>query len=172
MRTVAVEFLSTKLNNQQLLELATASDSDMAEETRQWLRDSYDKLQSRLGEFVNLFGDEVNIYKYDTVHKYPKNVGIIINEGNASTTEQFLLAAKQSKKVKLFGVTTSGALDISNQASVESPCKEFELLYCLSRSMRIPGMTIDDIGLQPDYYLDKTVSPYQWVEFVNNVLNQ
>jgi C-terminal processing protease CtpA/Prc len=99
-------------------------------------------------------------------------VGIIIDNGCGSTTEQFLLAAKQSKKVKLFGVTTYGVLDISNMAFIESPCKEFELAYAMSRSLRIPEMTIDDIGLQPDFYIDKTIPQYKWVEFVNEILNQ
>jgi len=83
----------------------------------------------------------------DTVYEYPKNIGIIINENNGSTTEQFLLAAKQSKKVKLFGTTTMGVLDISNMHFVQSPCEEFKLGYCLSKSMRIPHMTIDNKGI-------------------------
>jgi len=169
-RTISVEFLSTVQNNKVFLEYSTNPDFD--EEMRQWAKDVYDKLQEKLGEFVFTFNVPISIDQQDTVYKYPKNVGIIINEGNASTTEQFLLAAKQSKKVKLFGTTTSGALDISNMASIESPCKEFRLWYCLSRSMRIPGMTIDDIGLQPDFYLDKTIPQYKWVEFVNEILNQ
>jgi hypothetical protein len=169
-RTVSVEFLSTKQNNQLFLDLATNADLD--EDSRQWAKDIYDKLQNRLGEFVFLFDVPVSIDQQDTVYEYPKNVGIIVHEKNVSTTEQFLLAAKQSKKVKLFGVTTGGALDISNMYSVESPCKEFNLWYCLSRSLRIPDMTIDDIGLQPDYYIDKTIPQYKWVEFVNEVLNQ
>ena len=169
-RTISVKFLSTTLNNQNFLDASTSSDLD--EDTRKWAKNMYDKSQTKLGEFVFSSHEPVSIYRRDTVHDFPKNVGIIINESNASTTEQFLLAAKQSKKVKLFGVTTLGALDISNMASVESPCKEFELRYCLSRSMRIPGMTIDDIGLQPDYYLDKTIPQYKWVEFVNDILNQ
>jgi len=169
-RTISVEFLSTTQNNQQFLDISTNSNFD--EDTRQWAKNTYDKLQEKSGEFVLLFNAPVSIDKQDTVYEYPKNVGIIINKGNASTTEQFLLAAKQSKKVKLFGETTWGALDISNMSSVESPCNEFKLWYCLSRSMRIPGMTIDDIGIQPDYYLDKTISKYKWVEFVNEILNQ
>jgi len=138
----------------------------------QWAKNIYEKLQKKLGEFVFSIDVPVSVDRQSTVYKYPKNVGIIINEGNASTTEQFLLAAKQSKKVKLFGVTTAGALDISNMASIESPCNEFNLWYCMSRSMRIPDMTIDDIGLQPDYYLDKTIPQDKWVEFVNEILNQ
>jgi hypothetical protein len=168
-RTISVEFLSTAQNNQVFLDYANNDDFD--EDTRDWAKYTYDKLQEKLGEFVFPFDTPVSIDTLDTVYEYPKNVGIIINQGNASTTEQFLLAAKQSKKVKLFGVTPSGALDISNMTSIESPCKEFRLWYCLSRSMRIPDMTIDDIGLQPDYYLDKTIPQHNWVEFVNNILN-
>ena len=149
-----------------------STNTDLDESMRQWAKNTYDKLQEKLGEFVFPFNVPVSIDRQDAVYEYPKNVGIIINEGNASTTEQFLLAAKQSKKVKLFGVTTAGALDISNMTSAESPCKEFRLWYCMSRSMRIPGMTIDDIGLQPDFYLDKTIPKYKWVEHVNEILNQ
>ena len=168
-RTPSIEFLSTPHNTQQMLDYST--NTDFGEDTRMWIKDLYDKLKDKLGEFVPLHDEPVYIERQDTVYEYPKNVGVIINKGNASTTEQFLFAAKQSKKVKLFGVTTHGALDISNMLSIESPCKEFELWYCMSRSMRIPDMTIDDIGIQPDYYLDKTIPEHKWVKFVNEVLN-
>jgi C-terminal processing protease CtpA/Prc len=110
--------------------------------------------------------------KLDEILPYPKNIGIIINNKNGSTAEQFLLAAKQSKKVKLFGTTTAGVLDISNMYFVESPCKEFKLGYSLSKSLRIPDMEIDGKGIQPDYYIDKSIPQYDWVNYVNEILNE
>lgn len=170
-RTVGVEFYSTKLNNQRMLDFINNPEYDMSEEVKKWAKESYDKLENQIGQFVNLDTTIVSIDKLDKVYPYPKNVGIIIHEGNGSTTEQFLLAAKQSKKVKLFGTTTAGVLDISNMYFVEAPCKDFELGYSLSRSMRIPEMTIDNKGIQPDYYIDKSIPQYKWVEFVSTILN-
>ena len=65
-----------------------------------------------------------------------------------------------------------GALDVSNMYGVESPCKEFRLWYCLSKSRRIPRMAIDDIGIQPDYCIDESIPEHKWVDFVTEILNQ
>ena len=140
------------------------------DEGKKWAKKSHDKLESKLGQFVNLNEHIVSEDKMDTIYPFPQNVGVIINEANGSTAEQFLLEAKHSKKVKLFGVTTFGVLDISNMYFVESPCKEFQLGYSLSRSMRIPDFTIDEKGIQPDYYLDKSIPQYEWTEFVSKIL--
>ena len=79
----------------------------------------------------------------------------------------------RSSEIKLlFGTTTSGVLDISNMYFVKSPCEQYELGYCLSKSLRIPEMTIDDKGIQPDYYIDKEIPEYKWIRFVTDVLNQ
>ncbi|MHA7831681.1 MAG: S41 family peptidase [Flagellimonas sp.] len=171
-RTVGVELLSTHLNNQRMLDFIHNPDYGFNEEEKIWAQAAYDQLEGQLGSFVDLDSTIVDITKYDSVQSYPKNVGIMINENNGSTSEQFLLAAKQSKKVKLFGKTTAGILDISNMYFVKSPCGELELGYCLSRSMRIPEMTIDDKGIQPDYYMDKTIPVYQWIDFVAESLKE
>ena len=171
-RTVGVELLSTQLNNQRMLDFINYPKYGFDEEEKKWAKESYDKLAKQIGNFVNLDSTVVDITTYDIIQPFPKNIGIIINEYNASTAEQFLLAAKQSKKVKLFGTTTTGVLDISNMYFVKSPCEEFELGYSLSRSMRIPEMTIDDKGIQPDYYIDKSIPKYKWIEFVTKSLNE
>lgn len=170
-RQVGVEFLSTKLNNQRMLDFINKPEYGIDEDSKKWAKMAYDALEKQQGKFVNLDGKTVGIEKYDTIYPYPKNVGIIINQENGSTDEQFLLEAKQSKKVKLFGTTTFGVLDISNMYFVESPCKEFKLGYALSRSMRIPDFTIDEKGIQPDYFLDKDIPLYEWTEYVNEILN-
>jgi hypothetical protein len=169
-RVVGMEFLSTPLNNKRMEEFA--NDPDASVDDKKWAREAYDKLNKNLGKFVNLDSSIVDIEPSDTMYTYPKKVGIIINGGCGSTTEQFILAAKQSNKVKLFGTTTFGSLDISNMYSVKSPCNDLELGYCLSKSFRIPDFTIDGKGLQPDYYLDKEIPKYEWLAFVNKILSK
>lgn len=171
-RTVGVEFLSTPLNNQRMLDFINDPSYGFDESGKQWAKESYELLSKKLGQFVSLNETRIRTAEYDTIYQNPQNIGILIHANNGSTTEQFLLAAKQSKKVKLFGTTTVGVLDISNMYFVKSPCAEFELGYSLSKSMRIPEMTIDDKGIQPDFYLDKSIPNYEWVDFVKSTLDE
>lgn len=174
-RSIRTQMYSTKLNNQRMLDLYENYEKyGIPIEEREYLKKAYDKLNANLGKFITIQGDgsPVSINKLEKVLPFPKNIGIIINNGNGSTAEEFLLAAKQSKKVKLFGTTTAGVLDISNMYFVNSPCNEFKMGYSLSKSFRIPDMAIDEKGIQPDYFIDKTIPVYQWIDFVSNVLNE
>lgn len=168
-RTIGVEYLSTVQNNKRMDEFI--ADPDWSVQDKEWARKGLKILNANIGKFVSLDDSTVQESKLDIVHANPKNVGIIINENNGSTTEEFLLIAKQSKKVKLFGTTTEGVLDISNMNFVDFPCKDLKLGYSLSKSCRIPGMQIDGKGIQPDYYLDKSIPEYDWVRFTEKILN-
>lgn len=171
-REVGMEYLSTPLNNKRIEDAINSEEFKSAdEETKNWILKTYEILKAHPGAFVNPEDTDVTVYTEQQIHQYPENVAILINEGNGSSAEQFLLAAKQSKKVKLFGVTTMGVLDISNMIFVASPCNDFQLGYAISKSLRIPEMTIDGKGIQPDYYLDESIPQHQWIEFASGVLN-
>jgi len=168
-RGLGVQYLSTELNNKRMIEFMNSPDWN--EEDKQWAKDGLEKLNKHIGEFVNIEDDIVDIDTLNSILPFPKNVGILINSNCGSTTEQFLLAAKQSKKVKLFGTTTIGSLDISNMYSVNSPSGEFTLWYGLTKSYRIPEMLIDGKGIQPDFYFDRTIKPYEWIKRTEEILN-
>jgi C-terminal processing protease CtpA/Prc len=141
----------------------------LSEEEKQWAKSGFDVLQQNVGEFVNL-DDAINVETFDTVQPFPSNVAVLIDENNGSTAEQFLLAAKQSKKVKLFGRTTAGVLDISNMHQATSPSGHYTLHYGLSKSLRIPHMAIDDKGIQPDFYFNDNVENHKWISNAQLVL--
>lgn len=171
-RNIGVALYSTELNNQRMLDFYNYSEKyGFSEDEKRWFKKSYDTLENHLGEFVNLdSGKVISIESLDTVFPLPNNVGVIIDGANGSTAEQFLLAARQSKKVKLFGTTTAGVLDISNMYFVTSPDKQFRLGYSLSKSYRIPEMAIDGKGITPDYYIDKSIPDTYWLSFVQKIL--
>lgn len=169
-REVGLQFLSTPLNNNRILSLSTSPEfAGFDEKVKQWAKRSYDTLQKHVGEFVNLDSTIVSITKFDTVYPYPKHVGIIINNENGSSAEQFLMDARQSRKVKLYGTSTFGSLDMSNVNVVNNPCNEFKLWYSMSKSYRIPDMVIDDIGLQPDFFIDSSIPWYMWVDYTSEI---
>jgi hypothetical protein len=166
-----IEYLSTSLNNQRMMDFVTKPEyrDFFTNKQKEWAKASFDTLQKHLGEFVSL-DEEDETNKSDAVLPFPKQVGIIIDDGVGSTAEQFLLASKQSKKVKLFGISTFGSIDISNMHFVKSPCGEYELGYCLSKSKRLPHYVLDERGIQPDYFISEDVPGYHWLSFVKSIL--
>lgn len=170
-RNIGVKILATKENALRYVEAANNANSGFSADNKKWFMDISIKLNEHLGEFVNINNSDVDTVKLDTIYSYPENVGIIINKNNGSSAEQFLLAAKQSKKVKLFGTSTMGELDISNVWFADSPCKDFRLAYSVTKSLRVPEMTVDNDGIQPDFYIDESISNDKWIDFVENILN-
>lgn len=171
-RVVNSAYKSTPLNNELLKSLYTSPRfASLSEASKQWAKRSYDSLQQHPGAFIQLAPTKVDIDQFDTVYPYPKNVGIIIDKWNGSTAEQFLMAAKQSWKVKLFGTSTYGSQDISNLNEVNSPSGEFRLYYSISKSFRLPDMVLDPDGLQPDFFIDNSIPWYKWVDYTSEILH-
>jgi len=148
------------------------------EEGLRWTKVLVEEMKKNKGGFAvhPMMGSD-NIIKLDTILRYPKRVGVIINEGNASSAEQFLLAAKESDKVILFGnQNTAGVLDYSNMESTLLPSSKYELLYPMTRSRRLPDHPIDNIGIAPNVIIPfpATEQLYDrldcWVYFVKDYL--
>jgi C-terminal processing protease CtpA/Prc len=100
------------------------------------------------GRFVP-FEDQV--ITRDSVYPEPRIVAILIDSGVASAAEQFLLQAKQSRKVVLFGSgNTAGIDDYANVRLVELPSRLRRAGIPTSRSRRLPGAPVDPYGIAPD----------------------
>ena len=168
MRMHGVAFLSTPLNNARME--AFMRDTVWPAEVREWARESLKKLKAHPGEFVQLEEAPVTEFRLDTVYPSPVHIAVLADKGSGSSAEQFLLEAKQSKKVKIFGTPTAGSLDISNMNWTDSPCGDYVLFYAISRSSRIPGMPVDGIGVQPDFYLDDEIPLYRWIDYAREIL--
>jgi len=123
------------------------------EEGLKWTQALVDAMKKNVGGFVThpySAGDNTTAMR-DTVYPMPRNIGIIINEGNASSAEQFLLAAKESDKVILFGnCNTAGVLDYSNITPNPLPSNNYQLWCPMTRSKRLPENPIDNIGIAPN----------------------
>jgi C-terminal processing protease CtpA/Prc len=135
-------------------ELILAQYPDLPAESRQEVQNLIDKMKLQINQNVNIVEDVID--SSYTRLLFPKNVVILINERCASTTEQFLLEARQSKKVTLMGQNTSGTLDYSNLRESDFCEMPYKLYAPTTRSRRIDiGEGIDGIGIKPNIYLTK-----------------
>jgi hypothetical protein len=64
-----------------------------------------------------------------------------------------------------------GELDISNMYSITSPDGKYTLWYCISKSLRIPEYTIDNKGISPDFFLDKSIPKNEWLPYVAKIIH-
>jgi hypothetical protein len=143
-----------------------------------WTEALLEAMKKNVGGFVtHPLYDNSGIERMDSVYLYPKKVGIIINERNGSSAEQFLLAANNSKKVILFGNhNTAGVLDYSNAVTEIFPSGNYRLTFPMTRSQRLPEFPIDYIGIAPDIIIPfpSTEQLYDrlddWVYFVKEYL--
>lgn len=170
-RTVGVQLYATELNAKAFEEYAKQYDdsSDV-----RYCRDVAARMRANPGKFITMLSDD-KAFSMDTlpaVLPYPQKIAIVCNHNNGSTDEQFLLEAKQSKKVKIYGTSTGGMLDISNMNFVNSPDGKFSIGYCMSKSFRIPDFCIDGVGIQPDCFIDAAIAPSDWIDYVKLMIEQ
>jgi hypothetical protein len=90
---------------------------------------------------------------YDDVRPYPRAIAILLDGVAASSTETFLLKARQSSKVRLFGQPSAGIVDYLNPAHHPLGCGVVLQAPTIRRSLRLPADAIDNIGIAPDVLL-------------------
>jgi len=171
-RMIGVEHLSTQTTitayEQWLQTLKTDSikNKDDIEKAQRYVA----KLKSNFGKFVNLAGDSVIVDTIKLAPKSPRQIAILTNGNVGSAAEDLTLSAKQSKKVKILGTPTAGGLDYADARFFEFGCSNYQLLLPTYRSLRLPDFPIDNIGIQPDIYIDRSVK--DWVKFTLDYLEQ
>lgn len=144
-------------------------------ETRAWFADKVKKMRvAPEGTFICCEADS-----YDTlseVFPLPSRVAILMDGRCGSTTEQFLLLARQSKKVTLFGQPSAGVLDYANVRLFTLPSGNCFLAIPTTRSRRLPKDRIDNIGIAPDVRIRNLTAPQtpgdSALQFVQNYLKR
>jgi C-terminal processing protease CtpA/Prc len=82
----------------------------------------------------------------------------VLIDGAASSAEQFLLLARQSHKVTLFGKRNSaGVLDFANVVGMPTPSGRYQVYWGTSRSLRVPDDPVDPDGITPDIRIPEKV---------------
>ncbi|MBI5402249.1 MAG: hypothetical protein HY959_02515 [Ignavibacteriae bacterium] len=163
-RGVGMEFLATETL---INEVENWYDDDEGKKrAKEWIK----MFKEKMGQFVNTDTTDVYLNEIKPEKKSPAQIVILVNRRTASSGEAFVLDARQSKKVKILGTPTYGALDYGSASFFDIGCKNYKLMMPTWRSMRLPDYPIDNIGIQPDIYIDKSIK--DWVKFALEYLEK
>lgn len=123
--------------------------SSRAEEIRRVVGELLPKMEANRGSFVTINDDRT--IALDTVFPMPRMVGVLIGRGCVSACEQFVLDARQSRKVTVVGTgNTGGFTDYGNARRVSLPSGERAAQVPSARSKRLPDIRFDVVGIEPE----------------------
>ena len=155
-RVVGVALWSTPENN---AKYSGALYPDMSLMEKVYLKVLRRRLDAHANQFVNQRrgSDQSSVKRLSPSQQHPEvtRIAVLQNRRCASTTEQFLLEARQSEKTTLFGENSAGVLDYANMQFMPLPCPGLRLSWATSRSFRLDkGEGIDGTGIAPTVRLD------------------
>jgi hypothetical protein len=119
------------------------------------IADEIDRIVSTMRAATTPFVQETSrgfsITRMDQLGAAPRRVAVLI-DGAASAAENFILAARQSRKVLLMGQANSaGVIDFAEVVSMPAPSERFRLAWATTRSLRLPHDPVDALGgIAPD----------------------
>jgi hypothetical protein len=141
---------------------------NLSQENKDNIREKVRKMEKAKGRWVSMGNDEVDSSR--TAKEFPKKIVILINKWCGSSTEELLLAARQSSKVILAGENTIGNLDYSNVVQIPFSCFPYMLSYATTRSRRLnSSQGIDNIGIAPNFRLPENTD---WVKEAVKILEE
>jgi hypothetical protein len=116
---------------------------------KEQLRPLLARMEAHPGEFVVIAVDST--IRMPEVLPLPRAVALLTARQCASTCEQFVLDARQSRKVVVIGAgNTRGMTDYGNARTVTLPSGLRRLQLPSARSMRLPETRMDMVGIAPD----------------------
>lgn len=138
---------------------------EIPEDSKNSIRKIVTNAKSYPNSFVPLSDNKVDTLQLNSVTEFPKKVSIVIDSNCKSSTEQFLLLAKQSKKTTIYGYTNSGgALDYSNLNFVLTPSGYWYASVPTTRTTRLPENPVDPMGIKPDVFVPKKIkNMVEWI---------
>lgn len=171
-RTFDVEYLATDANIKGLEQLCGSSAYvPSTQDCKRLVAPRVELLRNaKPGDFVTLPGTKAE-GAIDSIVKGTKNpsrVAILIDKECGSSCDQFLINARQSFKVKLFGRPSLGSVDYSNIVNHTLPSGKRSLGYAISRSLRLPELPLGS-GVQPDQLLKQPTDEAAYADEVRQV---
>lgn len=99
----------------------------------------------------------VEIVRFDSVMPNPERIAVLVDRAGSSA-ENFIMDARQSRKVVLMGQENSaGVIDYGEMMGMPAPSGRFELHWATTRSLRLPGDPVDPHGIAPDVLIPADV---------------
>lgn len=169
-RIMSVEFFATNTLVNGLRDYAIRNITQDSLNAVKEIEEGLKIYKDNMGEFILYDDKKVLIDTVELSKKGPAQVIILANDNVASAGENFLFTSRQSKKVKIMGIPTLGALDYGSLREFKFGCDNYQLFLPTYRSARLPEYPIDNIGIQPDIFMDDSIT--DWIQFAIKYINE
>jgi len=150
-RLIGVDMLATEDNIAS--QFALGADTAYPEGQRRQILSAARAMEHHRGEWMR--GDDGT--RRGKALAKPRVVAILVDAGCASSCEQFLLEARQSAKVTLYGSNSGGVLDYGNVRGTQMPGSTLVLQRPITRTRRLPREPIDNIGIPPNVRIPEDI---------------
>ncbi len=127
-----------------------------------------EELRKHIGKFEPYTKSTSSI---DRLSELPRNVVILQNRNVASSSEGFILTAKQSEKVKTFGENTGGFVAYGEWRKLEIPNFPAWISMTQKRMIFHDDLDFEMIGIEADIKLNPD-DESNWIEIVKNEIER